>query len=113
MRGSRSRWYSPRGIDQEFVGGELQIVNNVEARLPIFARWFDRRLSAATFFDLGRSWHHWSEIGDFGYGVGAGLRYRVRLGPLSGVARADYGVNLDREGDNTASHVHLTFGLPF
>jgi len=113
VRGHRSRWLTPRGLEDQFVGGEIQLVNNVEARVPIFARLFDRQLSAATFFDAGRAFRRFSEIGDFGYGVGGGLRYVVHLWKLHGVIRADYGVSLDDEGDDSTARFHVTFGLPF
>jgi outer membrane protein assembly factor BamA len=100
-------------LEQQFVGGEWQFTNNVEARKPIFADSFNRQLSAALFFDVGRAYRKLSDFGDFGYGVGGGLRYVVRAGPLSGVARADYGVSFDQEGDDSTTRLHLTFGLPF
>lgn len=113
VRGHRSRWLTPRGLEDQFVGGEILLVNNVEARMPIFADQFDRRLSAAVFFDAGRAFRKFSDIGDFGYGVGGGLRYVVHLWKLAGVARADYGVSLDNEGDDSTSRLHLSFGVPF
>lgn len=113
VRGHRSRWLTPRGLEQQFVGGEILIVNNLEARKPIFMRRFDRRLSAAVFFDLGRAYRRFSDIGDFGYGIGGGLRYVVRLGPLQGVLRTDYGFSLDDEGDDASSKLHVTLGVPF
>lgn len=113
VRGHRSRWLSPRGQDDQFVGGEVQLVNNLEARTPIFPRLFDRQLSAAAFFDLGRAYRRFSDVGDFGYGVGFGLRYIVHWLFVHGVARADYGFNFDDEGDDASSRLHVTFGLPF
>lgn len=113
VRGHRSRWLTPRGLEQQFVGGEILVVNNLEARRPIFEKLFNRRLSAAVFFDAGRAYRRFSDIGDFGYGIGGGLRYVVRLGPLSGVARVDYGFSLDDEGDDSTAKLHVTFGLPF
>ncbi|MBI3332607.1 MAG: BamA/TamA family outer membrane protein [Candidatus Omnitrophica bacterium] len=113
VRGHRGRWLTPRGNDDQFVGGKLELLNNVEARLPIFKERFHRRLSVAAFFDVGRAYRRFSEVGDFGYGVGAGLRYVVKIWEVQGVARADYGVNLAREDDDSTSHLHLTFGIPF
>lgn len=113
VRGHRSRWLTPRGLEQQFVGGEWQFVNNIEARKPIFVDRFQRKLSAAVFFDVGRAYRKLSDFGDLGAGVGSGLRYVVRLGPLSGVARLDYGVSFDNEGDDSTGKWHLTFGMPF
>jgi outer membrane protein insertion porin family len=114
VRGHRSRWLTPRGLEDQFVGGEIQLINNVEARKPILTHYFPQRdLAAVVFFDAGRAFRRFSDVGDFGYGVGAGLRYVVRLGPLRGVARADYGFSLDHEGDDATSRLHVTFGVPF
>lgn len=113
VRGHRSRWLTPRGLEDQFVGGELKLVNNIELRVPIFPTQFNRQLSAAVFFDAGRAFHRFSEIGDFGYGVGGGLRYLVHFWKIQGVVRADYAFSLDHEGDDSTSRFHLTFGLPF
>ncbi len=113
VRGQRTWWLTPRGLEEQFVGGEIQLVNNLEARHPIFTHCFHRQLSAAVFFDAGRAFRRFSEIGDFGYAIGAGLRYVVHVWKINGVLRADYGLNLDTEGDNSRGRLHLTFGLAF
>lgn len=114
VRGHRNRWLSPRGDGEVFVGGELLLLNNIEARLPLFEEALGpRRLSAAVFFDAGRSFRHLSDVGDFGYGLGAGLRYGVRLWKVNGVLRLDVGFNPAPEGDDTSAAWHLTFGTPF
>lgn len=113
VRGSRSRWLTPRGLEQQFVGGEIQLINNVEARVPVLARTLDRKLSAATFFDMGRAYRRFSDIGDVGVGVGGGLRYALKIGGFQSVIRADVALNLDNEGDNSTARYHLTVGMPF
>ena len=113
VRGHRSRWLTPRGLEQQFVSGEIELINNIEARVPVLPETFDGRLSVAAFFDVGRAYRRFSEIGDFGYGVGAGLRYVVKVWKLHGVVRMDYGFSLDNEGDDSTSKLHVTLGLPF
>jgi outer membrane protein insertion porin family len=113
VRGHRRRWLSPRGMGGVFVGGHLQLINNIELRLPILKDKLHRRLWTAAFFDVGRAFRRISEVGDFGYGVGIGLRYVVDLWEIHGVLRADYGFNPAREGDDTRSTLHVTFGMPF
>ena len=113
VRGSRSRWLTPRGTDNQFIGGEILLLNNIEARMPIFKGTFQKKLSAALFFDVGRAYRRFSEIGDFGYGIGAGLRYVVHFWKIDGIVRADYGINLNPEGDNSTTNAHITFGTPF
>lgn len=113
VRGHRGRWLSPRGVDDQFIGGEIQMFNNLEARWPLFKERFRRRLSTAAFFDIGRSFRRFSEVGEFGCGAGAGLRYVVDWWQLQGVLRADLGVNLNPENDDSVTHLHITFGMPF
>jgi len=114
VRGHRNRWISPRGAEDEFLGGNVQLINNMEVRVPVFPYLLHRRLSTGVFFDVGEAAQGISKIGDFGYGAGVGLRYVVKLWKLQGVARVDYGIDLAREaGGDTSSRVHLTFGIPF
>ena len=43
------------------------------------------------------------------YGVGAGFRYKLPIGPM----RADYGHNPDRHPDEDVGAVHFSFGFAF
>jgi outer membrane protein insertion porin family len=43
------------------------------------------------------------------YGVGAGFRYKLPIGPM----RADYGYNRDRHPDEDVGAFHLSFGFAF
>jgi len=113
VRGHRGRYLTPHGFEDEPVGGEIQLVNNFEARVPLFPGHFNRQLSTAVFFDAGRAYQRWSEVGNFGYALGAGLRYVVHWGFIHGVARLDYAVNLHHEEDDAHSNLHATFGMPF
>lgn len=113
VRGHRGDWLSPRRIDDQFIGGEVELVNNVEARLPLFKETFHRRLFAIAFFDMGRSYRRFSQIGDFGYGAGVGLHYVVHFWKIDGVLRADFGVNLAREDDDSLTRLNIKFGAPF
>ena len=113
VRGHRGRWLTPRGIDDQFIGGEIEAVNNVEARWPILKELFHRRLTGAVFFDAGRAFRRFSDVGEFGYGLGAGLRYAVHCGPIQGVLRADMGFNPDPKEDDSTANLHITFGMPF
>jgi len=113
VRGHRGDWLSPRRIDDQFIGGEVEFLQNVEARLPVFKGTFRRRLFAAAFFDVGRSYRKFSDFGDFGYGAGLGLRYVVHFWQVHGVLRFDYGVNLAPEDDDSTSNLHIVFGSPF
>ena len=113
VRGHRGDWLSPRRLDDQFIGGEAEFINNIEARLPVFKGTFHRRLFAAAFFDMGRSYRRFSHFGDFGYGAGAGLHAVVHFWEVHGVLRADFGVNLAPEGDDSSTRLNIVFGSPF
>src|SRR5881392_558321 len=70
------------------VGGEFFTVFNVEYTFPILGE-----LQGAIFTDAGNLLPTSEEIGlnDMRYAVGAGLRYKLPVGPI----RLDYGVNPD------------------
>lgn len=51
----------------------------------------------------------WAAPDDLRYAVGAGLRYKLPVGPL----RIDYGYNPDRQAGDPAGALHLTFGFAF
>ena len=74
------------------VGGEFYTVFNVEYTFPIFGE-----LQGAVFTDAGNLLPSSEDIGlnDMRYAIGAGLRYKLPVGPI----RLDYGVNPDpRDG---------------
>jgi outer membrane protein insertion porin family len=48
-------------------------------------------------------------LSDMRYGVGAGFRYKLPIGPM----RADYGYNRDRHPDEDVGAFHLSFGFAF
>jgi translocation and assembly module TamA len=68
-------------------------------------------LAVATFIDFGQlSLKSYDPpVGDFQKGVGAGVQYRTPVGPV----RLDFGVPLDRQGDDGAFQVYLSVGQAF
>jgi outer membrane protein assembly factor BamA len=122
VRGYDEASLGPRTVDasgSSVDGGEFMILANVEVRfpLPYLARW---NFSGATFVDGGNVWARASdvngsdfdvtsdvsktEITDFRYGVGVGVRYNTPIGPI----RVDYGYPLKPDG---ISGEHGTFYL--
>ncbi|HEU0209141.1 MAG TPA: BamA/TamA family outer membrane protein [Candidatus Udaeobacter sp.] len=88
------------------VGGEFYTVFNVEYTFPIFGE-----LQGAIFTDAGNLLPSSEDVGlnDMRYAIGAGLRYKLPVGPL----RLDYGVNPDpRDGEDFGAF-HFSFGFAF
>jgi outer membrane protein assembly complex protein YaeT len=68
-------------------------------------------LALTTFIDFGQlSLKSYDPpVNDFQKGVGAGVQYRTPVGPV----RLDFGVPLDRQGDDGAFQVYLSVGQAF
>src|SRR5215469_6883152 len=88
------------------VGGEFFTVFNVEYTFPILGE-----LQGAVFTDAGNLLPSSEDIGlnDMRYAVGAGLRYKLPVGPI----RLDYGVNPDPRPDEDFGAFHFSFGFAF
>jgi len=88
------------------LGGEFLTVFNIEYTFPIFGE-----LQGALFTDAGNLLPTSEEPGldDMRYAVGAGLRYKLPIGPI----RLDYGVNPDPHEDEDFGAFHFSFGFAF
>jgi outer membrane protein insertion porin family len=88
------------------VGGEFYTVFNAEYTFPIFGE-----LQGAVFTDAGNLLPTSEDIGlnDMRYAVGAGLRYKLPVGPI----RLDYGVNPDPHEFEDLGAFHFSFGFAF
>ena len=88
------------------LGGEFYTVFNVEYTFPLYGE-----LQGAVFFDAGNLLPDADNPGlnDMRYGIGAGLRYKLPIGPI----RLDYGVNPDPREHEDFGAFHFSFGFAF
>jgi len=88
------------------LGGNLQLLLNLEWRFPIY-RW----LGGVTFFDAGAVTPEVKDfsLNDFFPGVGGGLRITTPIGPI----RLDMGYALRQVRQDTRIQVYLTIGQAF
>ena len=88
------------------IGGEYYTIFNVEYTFPIYGD-----LMGAVFVDAGNLLRDASSpsLNDMRYGIGAGLRYNLPIGPV----RLDYGVNPDPRPDEARGAFHFSFGFAF
>ncbi|MBL8862412.1 MAG: BamA/TamA family outer membrane protein [Planctomycetes bacterium] len=107
VRSYRESELGPRDANGEPIGGEAYTVATVELR-----RALGRRFQAALFVDAGTVELRHEDLLDFtdpGFGVGAGLRYLLPIGPV----RLDGAVNPDPEPYESRGAVHLSVGFSF
>ncbi len=90
------------------LGGTLAQVFNAELSYEIISN-----LEFAIFADAGNlsrdDDNPTAFPSDLSYAVGAGLRYKLPVGPL----RIDYGYNPDRREGEPSGALHITFGFAF
>ncbi len=88
------------------IGGEYYTILNAEYTFPIYGE-----LLGAVFVDAGNLLPDARNPGlnDLRYGIGAGLRYNLPIGPV----RLDYGVNPSPRADEAFGAFHFSFGFAF
>jgi len=88
------------------IGGEFYTVFNVEYTFPLLGE-----LQGVVFTDAGNLLPTTQDAGldDMRYAIGAGLRYKLPIGPI----RLDYGVNPDPRPDEDFGAFHFSFGFAF
>ena len=88
------------------LGGEFYTIFNVEYTFPLYGE-----LQGAIFTDAGNLSPTSEDPGltNLRYAVGAGLRYKLPIGPI----RLDYGVNPDPRPDEDFGAFHFSFGFAF
>jgi outer membrane protein insertion porin family len=106
MRSFAERDLGPHDNHGHPVGGEFFTVFNVEYTFPILGE-----LQGAIFTDAGNLLPSSEELSlnDMRYGIGAGLRYKLPVGPI----RLDYGVNPDPKRFEDFGAFHFSFGFAF
>ena len=91
------------------IGGQAYTIFNVEGLFPIVNSLPDLR--GAVFVDAGNLLPRARDfgLGNLRYGIGAGIRYNLPIGPL----RLDYGINPDPKHGEAFGAFHFTFGFAF
>ncbi len=94
------------GEDGKAIGGNAVVLVNAEFTKPIW-----HALNAVVFVDGGNVWVRPADItlGQFRWGVGAGLRFETPAGPF----RLEYGRKIDQLEGESSGELHFSFGLAF
>jgi outer membrane protein insertion porin family len=110
IRSFKAQEVSPKDSSGTRIGGNIQLVGNVEYTIPIF---FGIRVAA--FLDVGNVWGpditagEKFDITDLHYAGGLGVRWLSPFGPI----RVDYGVNLNPGPKEKFGNFHFSVGSAF
>ncbi|MCM8782532.1 MAG: outer membrane protein assembly factor, partial [Candidatus Omnitrophica bacterium] len=109
IRGYRERRIGPKdSISNDPIGGEAMVIGNAEYTFPLY----EKVLKGAVFYDIGNVWAKWDDIGTGGFksGVGAGVRIKTPIGPVS----LDFGYPLSKvAGEKKIGRLHFTLSQGF
>ena len=110
IRSFKLRQISPRDDSGTRIGGNFQVLGNVEYTIPTFYG-----VKLAVFFDAGNVYGPDNHLGqkidltNLKYAVGMGLRWNSPFGPI----RIDYGVNPDPRPGDKFGEFHFAVGTAF
>jgi outer membrane protein insertion porin family len=112
VRSFKARQLSPRDETGTRIGGDIEILGNLEYVIPLFYG-----IRAAIFYDIGQVYgpdkvfsdRQTFDLGELRHAAGVGFRWASPFGPL----RVDYGVNLDRREGERFGNFHFSVGSPF
>jgi outer membrane protein insertion porin family len=110
IRSRKLRQVSPTDGSGTRIGGNSQVLGNVEYLVPLFFG-----IRGAFFYDVGNVYGPdvtngaKFDITDLRHAAGIGFRWASPFGPL----RVDYGVNLDRRTGEKFGEFHFSVGSPF
>ena len=106
IRGFKENSLGPKGEVGHVMGGDFEIVNNLELSYD-----FTEVFQMLTFLDAGNAFPKSSDfsIDDLRWSTGIGVRYVSPIGPLG----FDVAHPLDREGNESSLRFHFSIGSTF
>ncbi len=107
LRGFGYQLVGPLDDDRAPVGGRLKIVSNLfEVRQTLY-----KVFGAAAFLDVGNVWFTMTrpKLKDFRYSPGLGIRINTPIG----MARVDYGINIDPKPEEPSGRFWFSLGHAF
>ncbi len=106
IRGFSRHRVGPKRDGDLPVGGKFITITNYEIRFPLY-----KKLGATFFWDAGNVWHNAEQfnLNDLRHGTGCGLRYNSPLG----IARLDFGLNVNKKANEKIGEIYFTIGQFF
>jgi len=106
VRGYAYRTLSPKGVDDDPIGGRSLLEGSIEGRIKI-----TDTIGVVPFFDFGTAFE--SSYPDFGesihYAAGIGLRYYTAIGPI----RADLAFPINKRDGDKPVVLYVSLGQAF
>jgi len=106
IRGFQYGYAGPRDENGDAIGAKNELVLNTEFIFPIYK---EIGLKGVVFFDAGKGFDSWGDIGEVRTSVGFGVRWLSPMGPL----RLEWGFNLNKKKDEKSSVMEFTVGQFF
>lgn len=106
IRGFQYGYAGPRDVNGDAIGAKNELVLNTELIFPLYK---EIGLKGVVFFDAGKGFESWGDIGEIRESVGFGIRWLSPMGPL----RLEWGFNLNKKNDEKPSVMEFTVGQFF
>ena len=106
IRGFEYGYAGPRDSNGDAIGAKNELIMNTELIFPIYK---EIGLKGVVFFDAGKGFDSWSDIGEIRTAAGFGLRWLSPMGPL----RLEWGFNLNKKNDEKSNVMEFTVGQFF
>jgi len=106
IRGFEYGYAGPRDQNGDAIGAKNELILNTELIFPIYK---EIGLKGVVFFDAGKGFDSWGDIGEIRTAAGFGIRWLSPMGPL----RLEWGFNLNKKGDEKQSVMEFTVGQYF
>ncbi len=106
IRGFEYGYAGPRDENGDPIGAKNELIMNTELIFPLYK---EIGLKGVVFFDAGKGFDSWSNIGEIRTSVGFGIRWLSPMGPL----RLEWGYNLNKKNDEKQSVMEFTIGQFF
>ena len=106
IRGFEYGYAGPRDSNGDAIGAKNELIMNYELIFPIYK---EIGLKGVIFFDAGKGFDSWGNIGEIRTSAGFGLRWLSPMGPM----RLEWGYNLNKKNDEKQSVMEFTIGQFF
>jgi outer membrane protein insertion porin family len=106
IRGFEYGYAGPRDVNGDPIGAKNELVFNAELIFPLYK---EIGLKGVVFFDAGKGFDSWGDIGEIRTAAGAGVRWLSPMGPI----RLEWGYNLNKKDNEKQSVMEFTIGQFF